>query len=133
LKSANEKSVRPAHLRAGDRAEELARQYLERQGLRCVQSNYRCRLGELDLVMRDGSLLVVVEIRYRCNPGPVPPEATVGIAKRRKILRATRHFLQQAPALQDCAVRFDILALSGPLDRAKLQWLRGAFDGEGRA
>lgn len=123
---------RAPHLQAGAEAEATARQYLEDRGLRCLARNYRCRHGELDLVMQAGGTVVIVEVRYRRRPGPVPPAATVGPAKRHRILRAARHFLAHSPRLRGCPVRFDIVALSGPLPQAKLTWLPAAFDGEGR-
>ena len=67
------------------------------QGLRLVARNFRCRMGELDLVMLDGRLLVVVEVRYRTRPDPVDPAVTVTATKRRRLLRAASRFLQ-APA-----------------------------------
>ena len=115
------------HLEAGRRAEAFGRRYLERQGLHLLASNYRCRLGELDLVMRDDQIVIVVEIRYRQRPQPVAPAVTVDWRKQRRIVRTTRHFLMRHPRLTALPLRFDILALVGDLDRPKIQWMRGAF------
>ena len=51
--------------RKGDQAENLALDYLKQAGLKLIERNYRCRLGEIDLVMQDGDDLVFIEVRYR--------------------------------------------------------------------
>lgn len=119
-----------AHLAAGAAAEELARRHLERSGLQCLARNYRCRAGELDLVMRDRHCIIVVEIRYRRSTSMVHPLETITPAKQRRIARATQHWLQQHPAQAELPLRFDVVALSGPLERATLTWIEAAFDCE---
>ena len=111
----------------GDRAEGIGLRFLEARGLRLVTRNFRTRAGELDLVMMDGRELVVVEVRYRRSPDPVDPAATVTIAKRRRLVNAASRFLVQHARLRDHVVRFDVLALSGPLEAVHCDWIRGAF------
>jgi putative endonuclease len=95
-----------------------------------VAANYRCRAGELDLLMTDGAELVVVEVRYRARSEPVDPALTVTARKRRRLLRATVHFLQHHRHYRDCALRFDVLAICGPDTAPAMQWFRNAFNGE---
>ncbi len=111
----------------GARAEQAALRFLERQGLALVTRNFRCRMGELDLVMLDGGELVIVEVRYRASRAPVDPAVTVTATKRRRLLRAASRFLQVRPDFRDHAMRFDVLALSGALDAVRCDWIRGAF------
>lgn len=111
----------------GARAETAASRYLEAQGLVLVMRNFRCRAGELDLVMLDGRALVLVEVRYRARSGLVHPGATVTAAKRRRLLRAAGWFLATRPEYRDHAVRFDVLALSGPVDMPRCEWFHNAF------
>lgn len=113
--------------RVGALAEEAARRFVEAQGLAVVTRNYRCRLGELDLVLLDGPTLVVVEVRYRERPGHVPPAATITLTKRRRIARAAAHLLQRESRFRDHPVRFDVLALTGPPDDMRIEWIRSAF------
>jgi putative endonuclease len=108
-------------------AERLGERFLGARGLRVVARNFRTRAGEIDLVMLDGRQLVAVEIRYRARAGLVDPAATVTAAKRRRLLRAMAGFLQQRPHFRDHALRFDVLALSGPFDALRCDWIRGAF------
>jgi Holliday junction resolvase-like predicted endonuclease len=78
--------------------------------------------------MRDHRQLVVVEVRYRHGVTPVSPAASIGSAKRERISRATECFLQQHPGLNEHAVRFDVVAVSGSLIDPTLRWLPAAFD-----
>lgn len=119
--------MRPPTAAIGARAEAAASRYLEGWGLRPVTRNFRCRAGELDLVMLDGRELVLVEVRYRARSGLVHPGATVTAAKRRRLLRAASWFLATRPEYRDHAVRFDVLALSGPVDTPRCEWFRNAF------
>lgn len=119
--------TKPSTTETGSRAERVGQRFLESRGLRVVARNFRCRTGELDLVMLDGQKLVMVEVRYRARAALVDPAVTVTATKRLRLLRAAARFLQARPAFRDHAMRFDVLALSGPLDAARCDWIRGAF------
>jgi putative endonuclease len=118
------------HLESGRLAEQAARSFLESHGLRLLASNYRCRYGELDLIMRDKEQLVVVEIRYRRHTRFMKPVESITRAKRHRIARATLHFMQNNHAYDDHPVRFDIIGISGPLERSTMNWIPGAFTAE---
>jgi len=118
------------HLRDGRRAEQIAEKFLHNKGLQCLDKNYRCIFGELDLVMTHGSELVVVEIRYRAKASCVTPAETITAAKRRRITRTTEHFLQRKPEWADQPLRFDVIALQGPLNAPRIEWIRNAFTTE---
>jgi putative endonuclease len=114
----------------GARAEDAALAFLKHRGLALVARNVDCRAGELDLVMLDGAVLVVVEVRYRGEGGWIDPAVTVTATKRRRLLQATALFLQARPAFADHALRFDVMALSGDLAAPRCDWIRGAFDAD---
>lgn len=114
--------------RTGAQAESAARHFLERRGLRIVAQNWRWRGGEIDLVALDGATLAIVEVRYRERAGLVEPAVTVTAAKRRRLLATAARFVQDHPAFGDHAMRFDVMALSGPLDGPRCEWIRDAFD-----
>ena len=110
---------------AGDAAEDRALAHLQRAGLRLVARNYRTPHrggGEIDLVMRDGATLVFVEVRGRRGGSHGGAAASIGWAKRQRIVFAARHFLLRLPSPPPC--RFDVVAI----DAGRVQWLRGAFD-----
>lgn len=112
----------------GAEAEQLAATFLRRQGLRLVETNYRCRFGEIDLVCNDHGTLVFVEVRLRANSRFGGAAASITPAKQRRVVTAARWWLAGAGrhhATRPC--RFDA-ALLASLDEASIEWLRGAFD-----
>ncbi len=107
----------------GRAAEALAGRYLEDQGLAIVQRNYRCRYGEIDLIVRDGATLVFVEVRARRSNAFGGAAASITAAKRDKLRRAALHYLAALGRSPRC--RFDAVLLSG--DTNKVEWIRDAF------
>lgn len=105
--------------------ERLACAYLDSRGLRLLERNYRCRRGEIDLVMREADTLVFVEVRFRASTRFGTPAETVDLKKQRRLAAAAAHYLQQNPNNLPC--RFDVIALSGP---NRIDWIRGAFNVE---
>lgn len=140
---------------AGAHGENTALRYLCSQGLKLVARNYRCRAGEIDLVMLEPAprsscridtqppTLVLVEVRYRTLAEFGGAAASVYWRKQRRIVRAARHILLCRPDLRVYRARFDVVALSPALssaDRAgddstagpvvaglRVEWLRHAF------
>ncbi|UXC36172.1 YraN family protein [Cupriavidus gilardii] len=106
----------------GERAEARALAYLQGQGLALVVRNYRCKGGELDLVMRapDGTL-VFVEVRSRSSDAFGGALASITTTKRQRILQAANHYLATLDHAPRC--RLDVVAI-GP---RRLEWLRDAF------
>lgn len=109
----------------GSRAERLARDYLRKQGLKPVTENWRCRQGEIDLIMREKKVLVFVEVRYRRNSLYGTPAATVGHSKQRRLILAASHYLQQLGNEPPC--RFDVVAITAEPE-LRMEWIRNAFD-----
>ena len=96
----------------GGAAERRAARHLKRRGYAIVDRNVQCgRLGELDLVARDGETLVFVEVRYRKSDRFGGALVSVDHIKRRKLARAAQHYLARHPF--EGPVRFDVVALDG--------------------
>ncbi|MDV6341940.1 YraN family protein [Nitrosomonas sp. Is35] len=108
----------------GSDAEQIALSYLQRQNLVLVAQNYRCRFGEIDLIMRDGATLVFVEVRMRANESFGGAAASITPAKQAKLLHTARHYLSQLNSEPPC--RFDALLLSGTGGR-EIEWIKDAF------
>jgi putative endonuclease len=102
--------------------EEAAQAYLQRHGLVPIESNFRCKLGELDLIMRDGTTLVFVEVRQRAAGSQVSAAASISPAKIRRLVRAAQVYLQRFSRLPPC--RFDVIAIDG----GQFEWLRNAIE-----
>lgn len=108
-------------IQLGQEAENLAAVFLQQQGLRLVTRNYRCRMGEIDLVMDDRGTLVFVEVRLRKNNHFGGAGASITSHKQSKLIRAAQHYLQQQSLQPPC--RFDALLL----DSGKMEWIKDAF------
>ncbi|OZI77345.1 YraN family protein [Bordetella genomosp. 12] len=111
----------PRH-RQGRRAEDQALRLLRAHGLRLLARNVRNRYGELDLVMRDGQQLVVVEVRWRANPAYGGAAASIGPAKQARLARAALCWQAQAGG-QPRPLRFDVVAF----EAGRPHWLPAAF------
>lgn len=114
---------------SGAQAEQLAAKYLCEQQLNVVKCNYRCRRGEIDLIMREGNTLVFVEVRYRQSNRHGSPEETVDWRKQKKLLMAAEFFLQKHRQYQSSACRFDVIAAYINHNTGKLafNWVKNAF------
>ena len=111
----------------GQRGEDTAARYLEARGLRLLERNYRCRGGEVDLVMLEGDTLVLVEVRLRSSAEFGGAAASVGPRKQRRFALAARHLLMTRPAFRDLPMRFDVVALEAGPEGPRLDWIRDAF------
>ena len=114
---------------AGIAAEQQALHYLQAQGLQLLAQNWRCKRGELDLVMLDGDTVVFVEVRYRKHAQWGGALASIDERKRQKLILAAQFFLQKEHRWADRPCRFDVVAMeSTPSGTADLTWLKNAFD-----
>jgi putative endonuclease len=108
--------------------ETLAVSYLQGHGVEVLARNLRCRAGELDIIARENNVLLVVEVRQRACSVFGGALASVTWRKRRKIIRATRYFLQKHRAWRACSLRFDVIAIDGAPEGAhQISWVRDAF------
>lgn len=108
----------------GTAAETRAAQYLEAQGLQLVAQQVRMRTGELDLVMRDGSAWVFVEVKARRSQSFGGGLAAVTRSKQHKVRRTAEGYLQRQQASQH-PCRFDVVEVN--LGTDDITWIRNAF------
>lgn len=107
-------------MNSGAAAETLAAEFLQARGLVVVKRNYRCRGGEIDLIVRDRDTLVFVEVRLRSSSAFGGARASITAAKRRRLKFAAGLFLSGLAREPPC--RFDAILLDG-LDAARIEWL----------
>ncbi|MCP5419245.1 MAG: YraN family protein [Gammaproteobacteria bacterium] len=112
----------------GSAAETLACQFLEARGLTLVSRNYRCRLGELDLIMRDAQQLVFVEVRSRASSRYGSAAETINHSKRQRLIRTATYFLQKNNYSLPC--RFDVIAITQRGAALDLEWIKDAFQAD---
>jgi putative endonuclease len=118
---------RAKHLQSGESAESLARIFLEKQGFKLIQKNFRTKVGEIDLVMKDKSCLVFIEVRYRKNLDFGGAVASITASKQTRIRKTAQLFLQYNPNLDYIECRFDVIAISGVGENTRIQWIDNAF------
>jgi putative endonuclease len=110
----------------GKFAENRAEKMLADAGLSILRRNYRCRLGEIDLIARDGDTLVFVEVRSRGRQDYGSAAESITPAKQRRIIAAARHYLASLPRVPAC--RFDAVTLDEGREPA---WIKSAFEDVG--
>ena len=108
----------------GRAAERVAATFLQSHGLKLLETNYSCRFGEIDLILRDGNTLVFAEVRLRTSDNFGGAAASITVKKRKKLLKAARHYLACSKNAPRC--RFDAVLLSGMSERDIL-WIKNAF------
>ncbi|CAN5213067.1 YraN family protein [soil metagenome] len=105
----------------GNAGEDEALAHLVQKGLSLIERNFRCKGGEIDLVMREGVTLVFVEVRKRADMRHGGAAASVTIAKQRRLIIAANTYLTRYKAPPAC--RFDVVAIDGD----QLSWLKNAI------
>lgn len=111
-----------ARQKTGAIGEDRALAYLQQQGLQPVARNFRCKTGEIDLIMRHEAVLVFVEVRARANDRHGGAAASITPAKQQRLIRTAQFYLQRLRSLPPC--RFDVIAIDGDT----LRWLRNVID-----
>lgn len=129
-KPGEQKNTKPKKLTTkaniGDWAEGLAKSYLMEQGLKFVEANYRCKPGEIDLIMKDNNTLVFVEVRSRNNTQYGTGSESVTMSKQQKIIRAAQHYLQSKNLTDRLACRFDVVSVTKTAGIS--EWIPNAFE-----
>jgi putative endonuclease len=120
----------PSTTDLGRRGEDRALAYLEAHGLTLLERNYRCRAGEIDLILRDGTVLVLVEVRSRSRADFGSAAASIGRGKQRRFVTAAKHLLLTRPEFRRLRVRIDVVAIDPapqPGGAPVVTWIRNAF------
>lgn len=110
---------------AGLDAEEAALRYLTSHGLRLILRNYRCRCGEIDLVMLDGKTVVIVEVRLRSSRRYGGAAASITYRKQKRIINAARFLWATRSDVRQFPLRFDVIAMDSL--GGDVEWIRDAF------
>ncbi len=108
----------------GDSAEHDALEFLQQAGLKLISKNYRCKFGEIDLILKDGETLIFVEVRYRNTNKFGGAAASVNHHKQQKIMRTAEHYLQKNYR-QPPACRLDVVAID---NNQKIDWIKNAIE-----
>ena len=106
----------------GTQYEERAAEYLIAQNYQILERNYRIRSGEIDIIARDGTVLVFIEVKYRKNDESGNPLEAVDIRKQKKIIKVARYYLYQKK-YGDVPCRFDVIGICG----SHIEHIKDAF------
>lgn len=110
-------------MKPGARAEQSAAQFLQRHGLTLIESNYRCRFGEIDLILRDGGALIFAEVRQRSRGDFGGAAASIDAHKQQRLALTAQHYLASLPRIPPC--RFDAVLLDAA---GNIEWVKNAFE-----
>ena len=110
----------------GKVAEQACCDYLRSQGLKYIAANYRCKCGEIDLIMRDRDTLVFVEVRYRSRRDFGGALASIGNNKQNRIIKTVQHYMQNNQVRGP--VRIDVVGMGPDNDEGfRFDWIRSAI------
>jgi len=115
-----------SRMETGKKAEELAAEHLEGKGMTVLERNFRAKVGEIDLVVKDGEEVVFVEVRCRASRAFGGAAASVDATKRRKLIRTAALWIQARGWEGSC--RFDVVAVEG----GELEHIPAAFEAGAR-
>ena len=111
----------------GSRLEDCAVEFLQKAGITVLHRNFKCKFGEIDLIVRDNATLVFVEVRYRKNAAYGDAAESVAFDKQQKIIHTAQFYLQTRNWASKLACRFDVIAMSKSEDAPEINWIKDAF------
>ena len=116
-----------AKITTGNKGEKIAADFLKKNGYRIIDKNFRCPLGEIDIVAREKSTIVFVEVKTRKSSELGYPEQAVGIKKQKKMSRLALWFMQKKKII-DAGARFDVVAITMLSSGNEIKLFKNAFD-----
>ena len=112
----------------GQWAENQAKDFLVKKGLKLRERNYRCKAGEIDLVMMEANTLVFVEVRSRRRADYGTAFESVTATKQQRLIKAAKHYLQTKQLFDKLPCRFDVISVRHDND---IEWIPNAFTTNG--
>ena len=111
----------------GNKGEKIAADFLKKNGYRIIDKNFRCPLGEIDIVAREKDAIVFVEVKTRKSSELGYPEQAVGIKKQKKMSQLALWFMQKKKII-DASARFDVVAITMLSSGDEIKLFKNAFD-----
>ena len=111
----------------GKEGEKIAAAYLKKNGYRIIEINFRCSIGEIDIVAKEKDDLVFVEVKTRKSIELGYPEQAVGIRKQKKMSQLALWYLQKRK-IADTNARFDVVAVTLIPEKNEVKLIKNAFD-----
>jgi putative endonuclease len=111
----------------GAELEAFAAKQMQAKGCKIIETNYLCKLGEIDIILQDKGTLVFVEVRYRKQNKFGGAIASVDSKKQKKIIKTASLYLQSKNLTDKIACRFDVFAIQGNYSNLSYNWIKDAF------
>jgi putative endonuclease len=111
----------------GKEGEKIAADFLKKNGYRIVEINFRCPIGEIDIIAKERADLVFVEVKTRKSRELGYPEQAVGLRKQKKMSQLALWYLQKRKII-DTNSRFDVVAITLMPEKNEIRLIRNAFD-----
>ncbi len=113
----------------GMQGEKLAAKFLKRRGYKITQRNYKCKLGEIDIVAQQDKTVVFVEVKTRRTKEFGPPQYAITAAKKKQISKAALSYIREKNFTEQ-SCRFDVIAITfSPESRKpKIEHIENAFE-----
>ena len=111
----------------GKEGEKIAADFLKKNGYRIIETNFRCVLGEIDIIAKDKEELVLLEVKTRKSGEMGYPEQAVGMKKRKKMSQLALWYLQEKN-MMDTPTRFDVVAITISPSESEIKLIKNAFD-----
>ena len=113
--------------KSGKIAEDIAAGFLTKRGIKLLDRNFHCRFGEIDLIGFDQEILIFIEVRYRKNEHRSAVIETIDQHKCRKLVITSEYFLNRYRIYQSNQCRYDVITITGELDKPVIEWIKNAF------
>lgn len=111
----------------GKEGEKIAAAYLEKNGYRIIEVNFRCTIGEIDIIAKEKNDLVFVEVKTRKSTALGYPEQAVGMRKQKKMSQLALWYMQKRKIV-DTNARFDVVAITLIPENNEVRLIQNAFD-----
>ena len=111
----------------GIKGEASAVRFLKKNGCAIIETNYRTRLGEIDIVASDGDIIVFVEVKTRKKEGMISPKEAVTPSKQRTISKLAQTWLK-SKGKYGMKARFDVIAIISDRESERIEWVKNAFE-----
>ena len=116
-----------SRIKTGKEGEKLAAAYLRKNGYHIIETNFRCAIGEIDIIAREKDELVFLEVKTRTSKELGFPEQSVGTKKQKKMSQLALWYLQNK-SIKYTASRFDVLAITMLPNGNQIKLIKNAFD-----
>ncbi|MGE0267675.1 MAG: YraN family protein [Candidatus Omnitrophota bacterium] len=116
------------HIDLGVEGERLAAEHLVKNGYEIIECNYRCKIGEIDIVARQKNVLCFVEVKTRTSPDQGHPLESITLLKQRKISLSALSYLQEHEILYLQDSRFDVVSILDDGGEVQIEIIPNAFD-----